>query len=465
MSENEIRAYGQKGIFTVNQLSYTFRYRKPQKRAKHRTHPHYHSLQARSIRTGIVHVHGALSIPRAEICAYLDIEGVPERDYCYLIGVTMESGESISHHHFWADDEMDQDTIFIRFLEWLESIPTCVVYHFGSYETQALRRMQRRLPAQYQEALVRVMARTANVLSVVQRHVYFPTYSNSLKDIARALGHQWTDADSCGLQSIVWREAWERDFDLALKEKLIRYNKEDCLALKAVCDFLAEVESGCPRAESKEGCPLAVASTEDLPKPQRKWPIYGRPTFALKDLEHASQCAYFDYQRERVYVRTDKKFKRINRRSKPKRLPFTPNKKVVLECTQCPTCGNPTIRRRNRLKRKTVDIKFFESGLKKWIVAYSSWTYGCEACGNRFTSADWQAARTMYQNGLVSWCVYQNIQGRQAMYQVQESLAEVFRLHVPPHQLYVFRRWVADRYRTLYEEIRAEIIKGPLDPH
>jgi predicted RNA-binding Zn-ribbon protein involved in translation (DUF1610 family) len=64
---------------------------------------------------------------------------------------------------------------------------------------------------------------------------------------------------------------------------------------------------------------------------------------------------------------------------------------VVLECTQCPTCGNQAIRRRNRLKRKTVDIKFFESGLKKWIVAHSSWTYRCEACGNRFTSADWQA--------------------------------------------------------------------------
>jgi hypothetical protein len=109
-----------------------------------------------------------------------------------------------------------------------------------------------------------------------------------------------------------------------------------------------------------------------------------------------------------------------------------------------------------------VDIKFFESGLKKWIVAYRSWSYGCEACGNRFTSAEWQADRTLYQNGLVSWCVYQNIQGRQTMCQVQESLADVFRLHVPLRQLYVFRSWVADRYRTLYEEIRAEIVKGHL---
>jgi predicted RecB family nuclease len=316
MSEKEIKAYGQKGIFTVNQLSYTFRYRKPRKRAKHHEHPHYHSLQARSIRTGIVHVHGVPSIPRAEIRAYLDIEGIPDRDYYYLIGVIIESGDSISHHHFWADDEAGQATVFIQFVEWLDSIPTCVVYHFGNYEAQALRKMQRRLASQCQEALGRVIARTVNVLSVVQKHVYFPTYSNSLKYIAKALGHQWTDAESCGLQSIVWREAWERDFDLALKEKLVLYNKEDCLALRALCHFLSEVESGRPGAQSNDGCPLGVVSTEDLPKPQRKWPIYGKPTFVLKDLEHASQCAYFDYQRERVYVRTDKRFKRINRRSK-----------------------------------------------------------------------------------------------------------------------------------------------------
>jgi predicted RecB family nuclease len=147
MGEKEIRAYGQKGIFTVTQLSYTFRYRKPRKRAKHHAHPHYHSLQARSIRTGVVHVHGNPSLPKAGIKAFFDIEGIPERDFYYLIGLVVESGESISHHHFWADDEAGQDAAFIRFVELLGSLPGCLVFYFGNYEMQAQERAAPNTPS------------------------------------------------------------------------------------------------------------------------------------------------------------------------------------------------------------------------------------------------------------------------------------------------------------------------------
>lgn len=374
----------------------------PARGRKHHAHPHYHSLQARSIRTGIVHVHGSPSLPKAEIKVFFDIEGIPEREFYYLIGVVVESGESISHHHFWADDEAGQDAAFIRFVELLSSIPGGLVFHFGNYEMQALKNVQRRLPLQYQGALGSIITSSVNVLSIVHKHVYFPTYSNSLKEISRSLGHQWTDADSGGLQSIVWREAWERDFDPALKEKLITYNSEDCLALRTLCDFLSHVESGRPGTEAADGSALGVTSTEDLPKPQRKWPTYGRPTFVLKDLERASQCAYFDYQRERVYARTDKKFKRINRRTRARRVQLAPNKKVVIECAQCPACGSQLIKRKHRLKRRTLDMRFFKGGVKRWSVAYYSWTYGCEACGTRFKSDRWPEVRMQYQSGLVN---------------------------------------------------------------
>jgi len=103
------------------------------------------------------------------------------------------------------------------------------VYHFGNYEAAALESMRRRLGTPYEEAMRKILANAVNVLSVVHRHVYFPTYSNSLKDIGRVLGQQWTDDVASGIQSIVWRDAWERDHDPGVKEKLIRYNKDDCL--------------------------------------------------------------------------------------------------------------------------------------------------------------------------------------------------------------------------------------------
>ncbi len=52
MSDNEIRGQNRRGIFTVTQLSYTFRPRKKSKRARDQSLPHHHALQALAIREG-----------------------------------------------------------------------------------------------------------------------------------------------------------------------------------------------------------------------------------------------------------------------------------------------------------------------------------------------------------------------------------------------------------------------------
>ena len=75
------------------------------------------------------------------------------------------------------------------------------------------------------------MNRRLNILSTLHSHVYFPTYSNSLKDIGRHLG-SYPDADGpTGLDSIAWRNEWEVARDPALKARLIDYNRRDCQAL------------------------------------------------------------------------------------------------------------------------------------------------------------------------------------------------------------------------------------------
>ena len=463
MGEKEIMAYNRKGFFTVTQISHTFRYRKPRKRAKKHAHPHYFSLQARSIRTGLVHIHGTPSLPSAETRVYLDMEGIPDQDFYYLIGVLVEVGQSLNYHSFWADKEEEQDGLFHRLAELVGSLPAaCPVFHYGNYETVAIKKVIGRSPPEKQEALQAVLARLVNVLSVVHRHVYFPTYSNTLKDIGKIVGHQWSNPDASGIQSLVWRERWERTHDPAMKEELLTYNKEDCAALKQVCDFIAYAEKARP-GQIADNCNVPnVMQTSELPKPPSKWPVYGRPSFVLSDLERASKLPYFDYQRERVYVRTNKRFKQINRRSKPPRLPYTPNKRIVIVCETCPACGASKIKRKNRLKRKTVDMKFFKGGVKKWIVLYHSWAYQCDSCGTRFLPKEWLVDRSLYQRGLACWCVYENIECRQTMCQVKNTLADVFDLHVPQRQLYLFKSWIVERYNSMYEEIRASILRGHL---
>jgi hypothetical protein len=134
----------------------------------------------------------------------------------------------------------------------------------------------------------------------------------------------------------------------------------------------------------------------------------------------------------------------------------------VIACEACPTCGSGNIRRKHRLRRKTVDMKFFKGGVKKWIVVYHSWAYQCDGCGARFRPEEWFADQSLYQPGLASWCVYQNVECRQTMYQVKDTLADLFGLHVPPRQLYIFKSWIAKRYESLHEEIRRSILGGHL---
>jgi predicted RecB family nuclease len=57
MTLKEMVRHNSKGIFTVNQLSYTFRPRQPAKRQRQRF-PHSFALQARALRENKVHVHG-----------------------------------------------------------------------------------------------------------------------------------------------------------------------------------------------------------------------------------------------------------------------------------------------------------------------------------------------------------------------------------------------------------------------
>ena len=93
MTLKEMARHNSKGIFSVKQLSYTFRPRRPAKRQKQQFH-HNFALQALALRENKVHVLGEpiLTLPRTQV--YLDIEGLPDRGTYYLIGVLIVTGQS-----------------------------------------------------------------------------------------------------------------------------------------------------------------------------------------------------------------------------------------------------------------------------------------------------------------------------------------------------------------------------------
>jgi predicted RecB family nuclease len=462
MTEQQIKAQNQKGIFTVNQLSYTFRHRKPPKRAKRHANPHHYSLQALSLRTNTVHIHGTPVLPVADIEVYFDIEGLPDDGFEYLVGAAVAQNGRVECHAFWASNRAEQATAFARFVDLVAGLPGCKLFHFGRYDTDALRRVREDLDLDRRERIDRILADSINVLAVIHAHVYFPVYSNSLKEVASFLGYQWSHADASGMLSIMWREMWELSHDPSLQERLICYNREDCLALKQVCDF---VRSAVIRATSSElpdpirpGGPT-VAATKDILRRTRKWVEYKRPTFALDEFAHASNSAYFDYQRERVFARTDKKVARIcknRRRSKSARV----NQQIVLAGDQCGRCGSAEIRAGRRVRRRVLDLRFTTSGVKRWVVEYVSSRYYCRECERNFLPDAWPKYRGLYGDSLAAWCVYQNIACRQTMWQVIDALHEVFGINLPRGKAYAFKKRIVSAYDGLYDEIHMHLLKN-----
>jgi predicted RecB family nuclease len=235
LGEKEVKGYARKGILTLTQLAHTFRPRRKGKRAVPRTHHRYHALQAMAIRDKRVYLFGTFEVPVAPVRIYLDIEGLPDEGFVYLIGMTVVEGGTERHLAFWADTRDQEPEMFRQFLAEASKYPDARVYCYGSYERTFLKRMRKVAPRK--GPVDRVLAALVNVLSVVYAHAYFPCYSNGLKDVAGCLGCSWSDPQASGLQSVVWRKRWEASHGDEWRERLVTYNREDCAALRRVTEF------------------------------------------------------------------------------------------------------------------------------------------------------------------------------------------------------------------------------------
>ncbi len=207
MTAKEREMNHRKGIFTVNQLSYTFRPRRRPKRHRGKREKYHHSLKALAIRENKIHVAGnpELKIDGTPVC--FDVEALPDRGFYYLIGLRIRNNSSADQYSLWADSVNDQEVIWRQFLDILASVENPVLIHYGSFETTFLRDMTKRYGKPPEGSVAANAIKSAvNLLSVIFGQIYFPCYSNGLKDISRFLGFEWSDPNASGIQAILWRE-------------------------------------------------------------------------------------------------------------------------------------------------------------------------------------------------------------------------------------------------------------------
>ena len=146
MTPKVILKYQKKGIFTVNQLSYLFRPRKQQKGKKKakiplRYRPELHAL---AIRTRKIYIQELPELSRHEVELFLDLEGLPDQDFYYLIGLLVSRGEEQLYYSFWANSINDEQKIWDGFIKKANEYPDAPIYHYGGYDSKAIHQLKNR---------------------------------------------------------------------------------------------------------------------------------------------------------------------------------------------------------------------------------------------------------------------------------------------------------------------------------
>jgi hypothetical protein len=339
----------------------------------------------------------------------------------------------------------------------------CFVGGQTTYETRALKRIALRLGPAMSKCFVG--GQTTNVLSALYSKVYFPTYSNRLKDVAGSLGYVWQAPTPSALQTVVWRHEWEQTRDPAVKATLLRYNLDDCQALKLLTAFLYGIGGQSSSVSPPDSRPEVVPVESLADQTERCNDAWGKKEFAVADFESITKCAYFEYQRAKIFLRTNSSFRNIQRRQKrkEKRPAVRVNKVVNCRARTCPFCkGRDLCLNESRPHTKlSLDLRISRAGMARVVTRYRCHWYKCSRCGRCFLPPAY-TKKERFGHNLAAWAIHQHITNRVTFQNLANTARECFSLPIDFRKIYDFKARFARHYAPTYKRLLDKLVSGPL---
>jgi predicted RecB family nuclease len=445
MSAKERQKLRSKGIFTVTQLSYTFRPRRQSKRLRDKREKYHHSLKALAIREKKIHIVGSPELKIEGTPVYLDVEGLPDRDFYYLIGVRIGNGEPAVQHSLWAETVEDEGKIWREFLAILETVEKPVLIHYGSYEATFLKRMKERYKGLRQHpAAAKAIGSALNLLKVIFAQVYFPTYSNSLKEIGALLGVEWQVQLMSGVQSIAWRDMWETSGRQDFKQALLEYNRNDC---EAAYILLTELKQIREQTSSARGVGLRNLGDRDVTE-------QGAETHRV--FQSILKSAHAGYQQSRIKLRSlltgNTDFVPKGHRVSPVRARNYPSiRGTVIKVPRKRVChqhpGQELRPQREIIEHKLIDLVFTKGGCRKTIARFVGRRALCPKCGRAFLPPAITRLRgRIFGRGFQAWVVYERVALRMPFDSIALLARDVFSEDVNSVTLINFLNQFASEY-------------------
>lgn len=453
MSVPVMAKYHNKGLFSITQISHTFRPRRRGRRPQNPGGAYLWDLRALAIREQKTYVIYPPDLEESPKEIFIDFEGLPEEKLIYLIGVVIkEEGKEYECYSYWANSKDAEEKIFEKLFALLIKHPEAPIYHYGSYETQALKHAAKKWPASFKQELPEIEKRAVNALSYFRTHVYPPTYGNGLKEIAAFLGFKWRNDEANGAMSMKWRKTWESTEDNDLKEKLLQYNLDDCFALAQVSRWLLQLAANTKREN--------VQSVADM-KRQSPFKFQSNKDFG-EDFNIITKASYFNYQQSKIYWRNQRNSRQSSHAKKldEKRhlgrgihgwRPSKINEVVILpRLKKCPKCGH------NKLydclkqvqKWRQTDLKFTPSGIKQWVIEYQSTQVKCAECWRHFNNGT--VRRMLFGDNLFAWTTNLYVNYHISHEMISRLLQEQF-------GIWTFRQYFVDRQHKWWHKWEAEV--------
>jgi|SRR5579871_3009206 len=455
MTPKAIQRYHSKGIFTVKQLSYSFKPRRSRKRSKKIGMTHKLELQALAIRTNKVYIQEPPVLSRGSIELFLDIEGIPDQHLYYLFGLLISQNGDYSYFPFWGDTAQDEERIWYQFLAKINEYPESPVYHYGSYEQRAIEQLAKR----YQIDCGYILQRLVNVLALISGKVYFPVRSNSLKDIGRFVGASWSSSEASGLQTLVWRRQWEETRYIKYEQLLITYNQEDCLALSRLTDELNRIGTTADVHPDVD-----FADHPKQPATPAGEQIHGRFEAILK-------FAHADYDGKKISIQQDGEGDNVRRKGRGGLVGHQGYTRLIPKATKivhipqretCPNCRGRSLQASARTSERTIiDLVFFKNGCRKTITKYVGAEGYCQQCCRYYGPEEISkfATARLFGHGFQSWVVYQRLVLRLPYRIITQVMEDQFNEQLSEGSivnfLSSFARFYADTERLLIEHLLA----------
>lgn len=190
-----------------------------------------------------------VEFPETETEIFFDIETDPMRDICYLHGFVERRHRDNSTEKFVpalakSPIPEQEKTAFSEAMDYLSANPNAVIYYYSSYERTNYRKLREKYPDVATEAEIEALftpPRAIDLYRIVRKQTEWPTFDFSIKTLAKFLGFSWRDTEPSGAASIEWYHRWVETGDDAIRQRILEYNEDDCVAMRVLLDGLRKL--------------------------------------------------------------------------------------------------------------------------------------------------------------------------------------------------------------------------------